>query len=140
MRSNLTGCERLAVEECSTGHILLVGGYAPMVKALKRGLEEESFTVDVTSNDPKEKREFPAQEYDAIILDLMRPAEFDLPQVQRWREAGVKTNVLVLTGPANSNERTRVDTAENIDWLVKPFKLDEFLSRLRALIHRAETN
>jgi two-component system OmpR family response regulator len=104
--------------------VLLIGGYRLMVKALQHGLEDEGFTVA-------------AADHDAIVFDLERPETADLSRLQGWRRAGLKAPVLVLAAPhAIGDASLAVDSGAD-DWLTKPFEMDEFLGRLRALAERA---
>jgi DNA-binding response OmpR family regulator len=104
-------------------HVLLVGGYRPLLRALRQGLEEEGFTVHVAADGRLETRIIASAAYDAIVLDLMKPGESLLPS---WRRAGLKTPVLALTRPG--------DYASGADaWLAKPFALEDFFAHLRVL-------
>jgi DNA-binding response OmpR family regulator len=116
--------------------VLLVGGYQPLVKALKQGLEEEGFAVDAAANGHVGNGEVPAADYDAIVLDLMRPAEAGLSLLRRWRRAGLKTQVLALAAPCGRDDKVRGLTAGADDWLAKPFELEELLARLWGLVRR----
>jgi DNA-binding response OmpR family regulator len=116
--------------------VLLVSGYKPLIKALKQGLEEEGFAVDVSSGGPGGSGEVPAAEYAAIVLDLMRPTEEGLSLLQRWRRGGLRTAVLALTAPSGGDDRARSLAAGADDWLAKPFALGELLARLRGLVRR----
>jgi DNA-binding response OmpR family regulator len=112
-------------------HVLLLGGYNPLVKALKRGLEEEGFTVALAGADGNGS--VPVA-YDVIVCDLVRPGQ-DWAPVQRWRRAGLQTPVLVLAAPNGfvpEAFNTGVDAC-----LTKPFDLETFLVQLRALVGRA---
>jgi DNA-binding response OmpR family regulator len=116
--------------------VLLIEDHKPLVRALRQGLEEEGFAVDVAYDG--EEGDFKAQsaEYDAIILDLMLPKEDGLSLLQRWRRKGMQTHVLVLTARGSLEEKvTGLDLGAD-DYLTKPFELDELLARLRALIRR----
>lgn len=119
-----------------TMRVLLIGGYKPLMNALQRGMQEEGFSVDLHFQEKNGDNQTPTIDYDAIILDLHRPGDNGLSFIKRWREAGVKTQVLVLT-PQSIND-SHCDLKLGIDdWLVKPFALEEFFSRLRALVHSA---
>jgi DNA-binding response OmpR family regulator len=116
--------------------VLLVEDHKPLVRSLRRGLEEEGFAVDVAYDG--EEGDFKAQsaEYDAIILDLMLPKEDGLSLLQRWRRKGMQTHVLVLTARGSLEDKVRGLDIGADDYLAKPFELGELLARLRALIRR----
>jgi DNA-binding response OmpR family regulator len=115
-------------------HVLLMGSYKPLVKALKRGLEEEGLVVDLACNGQEGDSKVPTKDYDVIILDVMRPRDASLSLLQDWRCAGLKTHVLALTPSGSVNERIPGLKSMADDWLTKPFELEELLARLRALV------
>jgi two-component system OmpR family response regulator len=117
--------------------VLLIGGCRLLVKALQQGLEDEGFTVDASIPGPEENGSFAVADHDAIVFDLVRPESADLSRLQRWRRAGLKVPVLVLTAPHASGDTSLAGDSGADDWLAKPFELDEFLGRLRALAPRA---
>jgi DNA-binding response OmpR family regulator len=116
--------------------VLLIEDHKPLVRALRRGLEEEGFAVDTAFDG--EEGAFKAQtaDYDVIILDLMLPKEDGLSLLQRWRRAGLKSHVLVLTARSGIEDKVRGLNLGADDYLTKPFELDELLARLRALVRR----
>ena len=77
--------------------ILLVEDHKPLVKALRQGLEEEGFAVDVAMDGEEADHKASTVEYDVIILDIMLPKVDGLTLLQRWRKKGLKTHVLMLT-------------------------------------------
>lgn len=115
--------------------VLLIGTYQPLLKALKQGLEEEDFLVDVANQDHEGNGKLPATDYDVIVLDLRRHEATHLSKLQRWHSAGLVTPVLALTVPGSVDDLDALD-AEVDDFLTKPFHLEELLRRLRALGRR----
>jgi two-component system OmpR family response regulator len=114
-------------------HVLLIGSYPPLTRALRQALEEEGFTVDVACPGDERVVAVAAAEVDAIVLDRMRPGEPNLSTVRSWRQLRPRAPVLLLASPDGPG-----DLAQAIsDWLAKPFDVDAFLDRLRALIHIA---
>jgi DNA-binding response OmpR family regulator len=116
--------------------VLLVEDHKPLVRALKQGLEEEGFAVDVSYDGEEGDYKARTAEYDVIVLDLMLPKIDGLTLLQRWRRDGIKTHVLVLTARGNVDEKVRGLDLGADDYLTKPFELEELLARLRALIRR----
>jgi DNA-binding response OmpR family regulator len=116
--------------------VLLVEDYKPLVRALRQGLEEEGFAVDVAYDGEEGDFKANSAEYDAIILDLMLPKEDGLSLLQRWRRKGKQTHVLVLTARGSLEDKVRGLDIGADDYLTKPFELEELLARLRALIRR----
>jgi DNA-binding response OmpR family regulator len=116
--------------------VLLVEDHKPLVRALKQGLEEEGFAVDVSLDGEEGDYKARTAEYDVIILDLMLPKMDGLSVLQRWRRDGLKTHVLVLTARGAIEDKVRGLDRGADDYLTKPFELEELLARLRALIRR----
>lgn len=116
--------------------LLLIEDHLPLVRALKKGLVEEGFAVDVALDG--EEGDFKARiaEYDVIILDLMLPKRDGLSLLQRWREKGITAHVLVLTARSSIEDKVRGLDLGADDYLTKPFELEELLARLRALVRR----
>lgn len=116
--------------------VLLLGSCKLLLKALKQGLEEDGFRVDIHLQTGAGHAVMPGGHYDVIVMDLARPQGKSLSLVQRWRQAGLTTPVLVLTvpdGPAGAE----APCPDEVDgWLTKPFELEEFLARLRNLVQR----
>jgi DNA-binding response OmpR family regulator len=113
-------------------NVLLIGGYRPLMKVLGLALEEEGLTVDaapdVQSGDDKARRE----EYDTIILDLIAPGDAPRCLTESWRRRSPNARVLVLS-PFPAGAGAAAPGSRGDDWLTKPFGLDEFLTRVRAL-------
>jgi DNA-binding response OmpR family regulator len=114
----------------------LIEDHKPLVRALKQGLEEEGFAVDVAFDGEEGGYKAETAEYDVIILDLMLPKEDGLSLLQRWRRQGMKTHVLVLTARSSIEDKVHGLDLGADDYLTKPFQLEELLARLRALVRR----
>jgi DNA-binding response OmpR family regulator len=117
--------------------VLLVEDYKPMVRALRQGLEEEGLAVDVAIDGEEADFKARSTQYDAIVLDIMLPRKDGLTLLREWRQAGIKTHVLMLTARDTVEDKVRGLNTGADDYLAKPFKLEELLARLRALIRRA---
>lgn len=117
--------------------ILLVEDYAPLQKALAKGLREAGFAVDVTGDGKKGLWHATGHEYDVIILDLMLPGMDGLTLLQQLRDAGKQTHVLILTAKGEVVDRVRGLELGADDYLTKPFAFEELLARVRALVRRA---
>ena len=116
--------------------VLLVEDHKPLVRALKQGLEEEGFAVDVAQDGQEGDYKARSAEYDVIILDVMLPKVDGLTLLQKWRRAGLKTHVLVLTARKEIEDKVKGLDLGADDYLTKPFGMEELLARLRALIRR----
>jgi DNA-binding response OmpR family regulator len=116
--------------------MLLVEDHKPLVRALREGLEEEGFAVDVAYDGDEGAYKAQHTEYDVIVLDLMLPKQDGLSLLKRWRQKGIKAHVLVLTARDSIEDKVRgLDTGAD-DYLTKPFEFNELLARVRALVRR----
>jgi DNA-binding response OmpR family regulator len=116
--------------------VLLIEDHEPLVRALKRGLEEEGFAVDSAKDGEEGAHKARTAEYDVIILDIMLPKEDGLSLLKKWRRAGLKSHVLLLTARSTIEDKVKGLDLGADDYLTKPFELEELLARLRALIRR----
>jgi DNA-binding response OmpR family regulator len=117
--------------------VLLVEDHKPLAKALKRGLEEEGFAVDI--GEDGEEADFKARSagYDVIVLDLMLPKVDGLTLLKQWRKDGIETHILVLTAKDTTSDKVKGLDLGADDYLTKPFQLEELLARLRVLVRRS---
>jgi DNA-binding response OmpR family regulator len=77
------------------------------------------------------------ENYAAIVLDLGLPKLDGITVLKRWRQEGVATPVMVLTARGAWSDRVDGIDAGADDYLPKPFRMEELLARLRALVRRA---
>lgn len=77
------------------------------------------------------------QDYDLVVLDLGLPRMDGLAVLKRWRAAGRQMPILILTARAAWSERVEGIDAGADDYLAKPFRIEELVARVRALIRRA---
>jgi len=99
-------------------------------------LAREGYLVEVFASGPDVWEEGETGDYSAIILDLGLPGMDGLSILKRWRGAGINTPVLVLTARGSWMERVDGFDAGADDYLPKPFRTEELLARLRALLRR----
>lgn len=81
-----------------------------------------------------------SEPYDAVILDLGLPMMDGASILRKWRSAGHKFPVLILTARDTWSEKVDGLDAGADDYLTKPFNMEELLARLRALIRRSTGN
>jgi len=117
--------------------VLLVEDTQALVKALRQGLEEEGFAVDVATDGEEADVKCRSTSYDVIVLDIMLPKVDGLTLLKRWRAAGINTHVLMLTAKGTTDDKvTGLDTGAD-DYLSKAnLELDELFARIRALVRR----
>jgi DNA-binding response OmpR family regulator len=115
---------------------LLVEDHAPLLRALRQGLEEEGFAVDVATDGDEADVKCRSTPYDVVVLDIMLPKVDGLTLLKRWRADKITTHVLMLTARGTITDKVAgLDTGAD-DYLTKPVDLDEFFARIRALVRR----
>ena len=77
------------------------------------------------------------EDYDAVVLDLGLPGMDGLSVLKRWRANGRRFPILVLTARGTWSERVEGIDAGADDYLAKPFRMEELLARLRAILRRS---
>ena len=104
--------------------------------ALKAGLEEEGFAVDVAFDGDQGLWLATEQCYDAMVLDIMLPRLDGYQVCSRMRDAGNWTPILMLTAMSGEfDEAEALDTGAD-DYIRKPFSYVVLLAHLRALVRR----
>jgi len=116
--------------------ILLVEDEIKMARAVRRGLEQEGYGVDVVADGDEALFRATEQDYDAIVLDVMLPGRDGFEVCRTLREGGRWAPVLMLTARDAVEDRVSGLDAGADDYLGKPFSLAELLARLRALVRR----
>jgi two-component system OmpR family response regulator len=117
--------------------ILVAEDQERLAAQLSASLQDAGFAVDVAADG--ERADFLAQteRYDAALLDLGLPKIDGLTLLRRWRDAGLALPVLVLTARGSWHEKVLGIDSGADDYVAKPFRMEEVLARLRALIRRA---
>lgn len=115
--------------------ILIVEDERKIALALKKGLEQETFAVDVCLDGDEGLRYALDEPYDLVILDRMLP-EKDGLTVCRELRADKQMPILLLTARDKIQDRVDGLNAGADDYLVKPFAFEELLARVRSLLRR----
>ena len=117
--------------------ILLVEDEKNVAAFIKKGLEEETYTVNVAEDGPEGLLMATSADFDLIILDIMLPGMNGIEVCKTLRVKGINKPILMLTA-VDSVER-KVEGLESgaDDYLVKPFAFTELLARIKALLRRA---
>lgn len=114
--------------------ILLVEDDPKVGAFLEEGLRQEGFLVD-RAHDGEEATELAgAGAYDLILLDFMLPKKDGLQVAEEIRGRGQRTAILMLTARDSAEEIRRGRAAGVNDYMGKPFKFDELLDRIHALV------
>lgn len=118
--------------------ILVVEDDIKIASALKRGLERQSYAVDVCNNGTDGLSMATTEPYDLVILDRMLPGVDGMEILKSMREASIQTPVLLLTAKDKVLDRAEGLNAGADDYLVKPFAFVELIARVRALLRRPQ--
>lgn len=120
--------------------MLVVEDSVKMAALVKRGLEEDGYSVDIAGDATDGLWLAAEHEYDAIILDVVLSSEADAQDgfdvCRRIREAGGWSPVLMLTARDAVRDRVHGLDVGADDYLTKPFSFEELGARIRALVRR----
>jgi DNA-binding response OmpR family regulator len=118
--------------------ILLIEDEIRLANAIKRGLAERGYAVDVfhVGTDAAEHAFVHHSIYDLIILDLMLPGRDGLDICRSLRERSITIPILILTAKDQAVDKITLLNAGADDYLTKPFVFLELLARIQALKRR----
>ncbi|RMD89139.1 MAG: DNA-binding response regulator [Alphaproteobacteria bacterium] len=117
--------------------VLLAEDDPDLAQQVAEVLEQSGYAVDRAPDGEEARFLGETEPYDAIILDLGLPVVDGISVLRAWREAELKTPVLILTARDSWSEKVAGLDAGADDYVTKPFEMEELLARLRALIRRA---
>lgn len=117
--------------------VLVVEDEARISEQLAAALGEAGYAVDCAADGARGDFLAQTEHYDAVVLDLGLPKVDGLTILRRWRDAGLAMPVLVLTARGSWHEKVHGIDGGADDYVSKPFRMEEVLARLRALIRRA---
>src|SRR5579871_2057396 len=117
--------------------VLVVEDEILLARQLAKAFSTAGYAVDQAGNG--ERADFLAhtEQYDAVVLDLGLPKVDGLTLLRRWRDGGIHVPVLVLTARGSWHEKVQGIDGGADDYVAKPFRMEEVLARIRALIRRA---
>jgi DNA-binding response OmpR family regulator len=117
--------------------LLVIEDEHKIANALKQGLEQERYAVDLAYDGDEGLRTALADEYDLIVLDRMLPGSIDgLAVCRELRLHKKHMPILLLTAKDQVRDRVAGLDAGADDYMVKPFSFEELLARIRALLRR----
>ena len=100
-------------------------------------LEEAGYVADKAFDGEEGGYLGESEPYDAIILDMGLPKADGVSVLQKWRRAGIKTPVIILTARDRWSDKVDGFDAGADDYVTKPFHMEELMARVRALLRRA---
>lgn len=122
--------------------ILIVEDEHKIANAIKQGLMQEKYAVDVEYDADNGLGAALNESYDVMVIDRMLPGSMEgLDICRQVRQKGIHTPILLLTAKEQTKDRVEGLNAGADDYLIKPFSFEELLARVRALMRRpAETS
>jgi DNA-binding response OmpR family regulator len=117
--------------------ILIIEDEKRLADSIKKGLEQESYAVDVSYEGTDGYGMALIQDYDLIILDLMLPGMDGMEICRKLRdEDKIHSSILMLTARGQVKDRVEGLNTGADDYLTKPFAFEELLARIKALSRR----
>jgi two-component system OmpR family response regulator len=117
--------------------VLVVEDERSLSEQLASALGEAGYAVDCAADGERADFLGQTERYDAVVLDIGLPKIDGLTLLRRWRDAGLMVPVLILTARGSWHEKVQGIDGGADDYVSKPFRVEEVLARLRALIRRA---
>ncbi len=119
--------------------ILVVEDEGKIASAIKKGLKQERYAVDVALNGGDGFDLATTEDYDMILLDVLLPDMDGVSLCAKLREKHIHTPILMLTAKGQIRDRVVGLDAGADDYLTKPFSFEELLARIRALSRRPKS-
>mgnify|MGYP006295888679 FL=1 len=118
-------------------NVLVVEDEKRIAGFVKKGLEEEGFTVDVFHHGDEGYEAAQTRQYDVMVLDIMLPGRDGLSILKNLRKRKYTTPVILLTARSELDERLEGLNLGADDYLTKPFYVEELVARIHAVARRA---
>lgn len=116
--------------------VLIVEDEHKIASSIKKGLEQESFIVDIAFDGEEGYNLASTEEYEVILLDVMLPKMTGFEICQKLRGENNHTPILMLTAKGMLQDKIEGFNSGADDYLPKPFAFEELLARVRALSRR----
>lgn len=117
--------------------LLVVEDDPDLRRQLSAALEDAGYAVDAAKDGEEGHFLGDTEPYDAVVLDLGLPVIDGVSVLEKWRRAGRKMPVLILTARDRWSDKVAGFDAGADDYVAKPFHMEEVLARIRALLRRA---
>ena len=119
--------------------ILIIEDDIKIINFLKKGLVEECYVVDYSTNGDEGLYLASVNEYDLILLDIMLPIKDGMEVCKALRVANNQTPIIMLTAKDSIEDKIKgLDIGAN-DYLAKPFSFAELLARIRVQLRTTQT-
>ena len=117
--------------------LLVVEEDPDLRRQLTTALADAGYAVDAAKDGEEGHFLGDTEPYDAVVLDLGLPIIDGVSVLEKWRRAGRKMPVLILTARDRWSDKVAGFDAGADDYVAKPFHMEEVLARIRALLRRA---
>ncbi|WP_375454095.1 response regulator transcription factor [uncultured Methylobacterium sp.] len=117
--------------------LLVVEDDRDINRQVVKALEDAGYVADKAYDGEEGGYLGESEPYDAIILDMGLPKADGVSVLQKWRRAGIKTPVIILTARDRWSDKVDGFDAGADDYVTKPFHMEELMARVRALLRRA---
>jgi DNA-binding response OmpR family regulator len=118
--------------------VLVVEDNPKMAEAIRKGLAQHNYSVDVLTKGFEAEEAAVENRYDVIVLDLMLPDRDGVDVCRNLRRRGLATPILMLTALADTESKVAGLDAGADDYLTKPFEFEELIARIRTLLRRGQ--
>jgi two-component system OmpR family response regulator len=119
--------------------VLLVEDDKKIASFIVKGLKQEGFVVDHTTDGEDGLHLGLNKKYDVAIIDIMLPKLDGLTLIEKMRLKKISTPVLILSAKHTVDDRIKGLKSGGDDYLTKPFAFSELVARIYALIRRASS-
>lgn len=117
--------------------ILIVEDEAKIGNDIRESLNAAGYVAEIAREGEDGWFRGDSENFDAVVLDLGLPVIDGLTILRRWRTAGRKMPVIILTARDGWREKVDGIDAGADDYLIKPFRMEELLARVRAVTRRS---
>jgi len=117
--------------------LLVIEDDPDLNRQLVSAFSDAGYVVDTAKDGEEGHFLGDTEPYDAIVLDIGLPIMDGVSVLEKWRRAGRKTPVLILTARDRWSDKVAGFDAGADDYVAKPFHMEEVLARIRALVRRS---
>lgn len=119
--------------------ILVVEDDKTISQFIQKGLKESGYNVDTASKGLDGLHMAQETQYKAIVMDIMLPEITGFEVIERLRQVGVQTPVIILSAKKSLDDRIMGLKKGGDDYITKPFHFTELLARIEALLRRSQS-
>jgi two-component system OmpR family response regulator len=117
--------------------VLIVEDESTLSAQIAGALSAAGYAVDCAGDGERADFLVRTEHYDVVLLDLGLPRVDGFTILRGWRDSSVDVPVIVLTARGTWHEKVQGIDAGADDYVAKPFRMEEVIARIRALIRRA---